>query len=95
MTQLAIKLDIAGHSVAHYECGRAPDAVTTVRLCRAAHEAGRDDLADVFAEGLPGVREGVLIAVWRLPKEQQPESPAQEKTPSVRPQSGVSPTRLT
>jgi transcriptional regulator with XRE-family HTH domain len=68
--ELAIKLDIGGHSVAHYEGGRKPDTITIVRLCRVAHEAGRDDLADVFAAALPGVREGVLIPVWRLPKEQ-------------------------
>jgi transcriptional regulator with XRE-family HTH domain len=71
MTQLelAIKLDVGVHSVAHYESGRMPNVVTTARLCRVAHEAGRNDLADVFAAALPGVEEGVLIPVWRLPKE--------------------------
>jgi len=78
MTQLglATKLDIGGHSVAHYEGGRTPDAVTTSRLCRLAHEAGRDDLAEKFAARLPGVDEGLLVPVWRLPKEQQPNKPA-------------------
>jgi transcriptional regulator with XRE-family HTH domain len=71
--ELAVKLDIGGHSVAHYECGRRPDAVTTARLCGVAHEAGRDDLADVFAAALPGVEEGLLIPVWRLEKDQQCE----------------------
>jgi hypothetical protein len=81
MTQLelAIKLDIGGHAVAHYECGRKPDAVTTARLCRVAHEAARDDLADLFASALPGVEEGLLIPVWRLPDKQQPEKPTFEK----------------
>jgi len=69
--ELAIKLDIGGHSVAHYECGRTPDAVTTARLCRVAHEAGRDDLADIFAVALPGVAEGLLVPVWWVPKEHQ------------------------
>jgi transcriptional regulator with XRE-family HTH domain len=72
--ELAVKLDIGGHSIAHFESGRKPDAVITARLCGVAHEAGLDDLADVFAVALPGVEEGLLIPVWRLPKEQQPES---------------------
>jgi transcriptional regulator with XRE-family HTH domain len=61
MTQLelAVKLDIGGHCVPHYESGRMPDAVITARLCRAAHEAGRDDLADIFTARLPGVEEGL------------------------------------
>jgi transcriptional regulator with XRE-family HTH domain len=66
---LAIKLDVGGHSIAHYEGGRTPDAVTTVRLCRVAHEVGRDDLADIFAAALPGVAEGLLVPAWRVPKE--------------------------
>jgi len=75
MTQLelAVKLDIGGHAVPHYECGRPPNVVTMARLCRFAHEAGRDDLAEIFVAGLPGVEEGLLIPVWRLPREQQPE----------------------
>jgi hypothetical protein len=36
---------------------------------------GRDDLADIFAAPLPGVEEGRLVLVWRLPKELQPEKP--------------------
>jgi transcriptional regulator with XRE-family HTH domain len=73
MTQLelAVKLDIGGHAVPHFEWGRMPNAVTTARLCRIAHEAGRDDLADIFAARLPGVNEGVVVPVWRLPNEQQ------------------------
>jgi hypothetical protein len=47
-----------------------PDAVTRARLCRAAHEAGRDDLADIFAAALPGVAEGLLVPAWWVPKEQ-------------------------
>jgi hypothetical protein len=38
-----------------------------VRFCRAAFEAGHTDLAEVFAERLPGVREGLLMPVWKLP----------------------------
>jgi transcriptional regulator with XRE-family HTH domain len=76
--ELAVKLDIGGHSVPHYETGRMPDAVITARLCRAAHEARRDDLADIFASRLPGVEEGLLVPVWRLPKELQPEMPARK-----------------
>jgi hypothetical protein len=53
-----------------------PDIVTTARLCRIAHEAGRDDLAEIFAARLPGVEEGLLVPVWRLPKERQPDNPA-------------------
>ena len=67
--ELAMKLDIAGHSVGHFEGGRMPDAVTIARLCRAAHEAGRDDLADIFAVAMPGVAEGLLVPVWWVPKE--------------------------
>jgi hypothetical protein len=32
-------------------------------------------LADIFAARLPGVEEGRLVPVWRLPKELQPEIP--------------------
>jgi transcriptional regulator with XRE-family HTH domain len=66
MTQLelAVKLDIAGHSVAYFEGGHMPNAVTTARLCHVAHEAGRDDLAEIFAAVLPGVAEGLLVPVW-------------------------------
>jgi transcriptional regulator with XRE-family HTH domain len=75
MTQVefAQKLGVGVPSVTHYEtASRRPDPATTARLARAAHEAGRDDLAEVFAEVLPGVRAGLLVPVWRLPKEQQP-----------------------
>jgi hypothetical protein len=59
---------------------RTPDSVATARLCRVAHEAGRDDLADVFAAALPGVGEGVLIPVWRLPNAYQVEAATFEET---------------
>jgi hypothetical protein len=72
--ELAIKLDIGGHSVAHFEGGRLPDAVTTARLCRAAHEAGRDDLADIFAVAMPGVAEGLVVPVWWVRKAQRQRS---------------------
>jgi transcriptional regulator with XRE-family HTH domain len=68
--ELAMKLDIAGHSVAHFEGGRMPDALTIARLCHTAREAGRDDLADIFATALPGVAEGLLVPIWWLPKDQ-------------------------
>jgi transcriptional regulator with XRE-family HTH domain len=76
MTQLelAIKLDIGGHAVPHFECSRMPNVVTTARLCRLAHEAGLDDPAEIFVAALPGVEEGLLIPVWRLAREQQPEA---------------------
>jgi transcriptional regulator with XRE-family HTH domain len=74
--QLAVKLDIGGHAVAHYESGRTPNVVTTARLCRVAYEAGRDDLAEIFAACLPGVAEGLLVPVWRIPKELQPDNAA-------------------
>jgi transcriptional regulator with XRE-family HTH domain len=71
----AKKLGISAASVAHFENrSRRPDAATAAILCRAAHEAGRDDLADVFAVKVPGVAEGLFVPVWRLPKEQQPEA---------------------
>jgi transcriptional regulator with XRE-family HTH domain len=69
--ELAVKLDIGGHAVSHFEYGRKPDSLTTARLCRIAHEAGRDDLADIFVAALPGVKEGVVVPVWRLPNERQ------------------------
>jgi hypothetical protein len=72
--ELATMLDIAGHSVAYFEGGHMPDAVTTARLCQAAHEAGRDDLADKFAAALPGVAEGLLMPFWWVPKEQRQRS---------------------
>ncbi|HKD09879.1 MAG TPA: helix-turn-helix transcriptional regulator [Bryobacteraceae bacterium] len=76
--ELSIKLGIEGHSVAHFEGGRMPDAVTTARLCRAAHDAGRDDLADIFAATLPGVVEGLLVPIWWVPKE--PHDPGADRT---------------
>jgi transcriptional regulator with XRE-family HTH domain len=72
--ELAVKLDIGGHSIAHFESGRLPDAVTTARLCRAAHEAGRDDLADIFAVAMPGVAEGLVVPVWWVRKQQRQRS---------------------
>jgi transcriptional regulator with XRE-family HTH domain len=82
--EIAVKLDVGGHAVAHYESGRKPDAVVAARLCGVAHQAGRDDLADVFAAALPGVAEGLLIPVWRLPEGQQPTFEARRpETPVV------------
>ena len=72
--ELATMLDIAGHSVAYFEGGHMPDAVTTARLCQAAHEAGRDDLADIFAVAMPGVAEGLVVPVWWVRKAQRQRS---------------------
>jgi transcriptional regulator with XRE-family HTH domain len=81
-TSFAKKLGISAASVAHFENGsRRPDSATAAILCRAAHEAGRDDLADVFAVKVPGVAEGLFVPVWRLPKEQQPEAATFEEGP--------------
>jgi transcriptional regulator with XRE-family HTH domain len=71
-SEFAKKLGISAASVAHFEGGsRHPDAATLVTLCRTAHEAGRDDLADVFAAMIHGVAEGLLVPVWRLPKQKK------------------------
>jgi DNA-binding transcriptional regulator YiaG len=54
--EFAKKLGVGVPSLAHYEItGRRPEAATTALLCRAAHNAGRIDLAEVFAAALPGV----------------------------------------
>jgi transcriptional regulator with XRE-family HTH domain len=46
---LATKLDMALSSIAHYESGRrTPEGTAAVKLYRAAMEAERQDLADVF-----------------------------------------------
>jgi transcriptional regulator with XRE-family HTH domain len=82
----AKKLGIGAPSVAHYETGsRRPGAATSVRFARTAHEAGRIDLAEIFAAALPGVQEGLLVPVWRLPKVEEPAPPQLvEKLVSVR-----------
>jgi transcriptional regulator with XRE-family HTH domain len=73
-SEFANKLGISAASVAHIEGGsRGPGAAALVTLCRTAHEAGRDDLADVFAAMIHGVSEGLLVPVWRLPKEKKPD----------------------
>jgi hypothetical protein len=73
-------------SVAHFETGaRTPDTATVVRYCRAAHAAGRLDLAEVFASAVPGIAEGLFIPIWRLPQSElepaeQPQTAVEEST---------------
>jgi hypothetical protein len=65
---LAEWLSLGVPSIAHYEIAhRRPEAATTAVLCRAAHNAECDDLAEIFAAAIPGVEEGLLAPVWRLP----------------------------
>jgi transcriptional regulator with XRE-family HTH domain len=73
-SEFAKKLGVSAASVAHIEGGsRGLGAAVLVTLFRTAHEAGRDDLADVFASMIYGVAEGLLVPVWRLPKEKKPD----------------------
>jgi hypothetical protein len=61
-------MGISHGSVAHYEIlARRPDAATLARFTRAAFDAGRLDLAEVFAGLIPGVKEGIFIPAWRIP----------------------------
>jgi transcriptional regulator with XRE-family HTH domain len=70
---LAERLGLGVPSIAHYEIAhRRPEAATTAVLCRAAHNAGRDDLAEIFAAAIPGVEDGLLVPCWRLPQELRP-----------------------
>jgi transcriptional regulator with XRE-family HTH domain len=47
---LAVKLGMAVSSISHFEIGdRKPDGTSALNLYRAAQEANRQDLADVFA----------------------------------------------
>jgi transcriptional regulator with XRE-family HTH domain len=47
---LAVKLGMAVSSISHFEIGdRKPDGTSALNLYRAAQEADRQDLADVFA----------------------------------------------
>jgi hypothetical protein len=65
--RFATLLLVSTTSVAHLEIGsRKPDATTVVRCCRAAHAAGRIDLAEIFAAAIPGVAEGLVVPVWVL-----------------------------
>jgi transcriptional regulator with XRE-family HTH domain len=74
--QFAKKLGIGLGSLTHYETGaRRPDVATIARLARAAHDASRVDLAEIFVVAIPGVRDGLLVPTWRLPREQQPAPP--------------------
>ena len=62
-------------SVAHYEIGAGrPDAASTALLRRAALKAGRLDLADVFAEAIPGVADGLLVPRWKAQKYRRKKS---------------------
>jgi transcriptional regulator with XRE-family HTH domain len=65
--KFARQLNLTAASVAHFETGvRVPDAGSLLLFCRAAFkDARRIDLADVFADALPGVKEGLLIPCWR------------------------------
>jgi transcriptional regulator with XRE-family HTH domain len=65
-TEFAARLNLSAASVSHFETGaRVPDPGSTLLLCRAAFKNARIDLADVFANTLPGVAEALLIPCWR------------------------------
>ena len=71
----ATSIGMSPTSLAHYETGdRRPDAASTALLCRAALKAGRLDLADVFAEGIPGVADGLLVPRWKAQKYRRKKS---------------------
>jgi transcriptional regulator with XRE-family HTH domain len=58
-------LGVSCTSIGHYEAdSRRPDPGTLVKLAQAALAARRHDLAELFAGGLPGVREGLLVCGW-------------------------------
>jgi transcriptional regulator with XRE-family HTH domain len=91
-TKFARQLSLSAASVAHFETGvRVPDAGSLLLLCRAAFkDARRIDLAEVFADALPGVKEGLLVPCWRLhpPTDDRsprpPYEPPKEQLVSVR-----------
>jgi transcriptional regulator with XRE-family HTH domain len=65
--KMAEMLVLSVASLAHFETGaRKPDAESRARLTKAAMDARRYDLADIFVKDLPGVREGVLIPWWHV-----------------------------
>ena len=65
--QFAKKLGLSLFSFSQYEIAeRKPDAESMARLCRAAVEVKRFDLADIFAAAIPGVADGLLIPKWRI-----------------------------
>ena len=91
--EFAARLCLSTASVAHFETGaRVPDPGSMLLLCRAAFsDARRIDLADVFANALPGVTEGLLIPCWQVkpmlslpPQERALTLPPQERMVTVR-----------
>ena len=80
--ELAKTLVVGASSIAHFENGsRRPDATTISRYCRAAYKAGRIDLAGIFSVALPGVLDGLLIPIWKLPQSEPEQTAVDERTP--------------
>jgi len=101
--EFAARLCLSTASVAHFETGaRVPDPGSMLLLCRAAFsDARRIDLADVFANALPGVTEGLLIPCWQVkpmlslpPQERALSLPPQERALTLPPQERMVTVRL-
>jgi transcriptional regulator with XRE-family HTH domain len=72
----AKRVGLSAPSVAHFENGsRRPDPGSLVHLVRAALKGGHQDLADVLVRELPGVREDLLVPVWRAHLRPSPTAP--------------------
>jgi transcriptional regulator with XRE-family HTH domain len=67
LTQAAFgrQVGISLTSVGHFESGsRVPEPGLLIRLASTALQAQREDLAEIFVSGLPGVPEGLLKPTW-------------------------------
>ena len=77
----AKRTNLSAASVAHFENGsRKPDPGSLVFLARTACKGGLEDLAEVFVANLPGVREELLIPVWRANLRQPPSAPISDRS---------------
>jgi transcriptional regulator with XRE-family HTH domain len=91
----AKKMGISHGSVAHYEIlARHPEAATLARFIRAACNAERLDLAEVFAGLIPGVKEGIFIPAWRIPGHEKSADESAGERQATTPDRNVVPVQL-